>query len=153
MQPWVMRPCRSTCVASTTTMPAPELASIARCPRCQSVAEPSSELYWHIGATWMRLVISTEPSLMGEKSADMDFPDGVGGARRCGDHKDRSEAGKLSFGQRSAARRLVFGRSGTARILSLLSQGSDFPSPETRGWSTGRRQGLARPPTDLASAR
>src|SRR5512141_658582 len=89
MQPWVMRPWRSTGVASTTTMPAPELASMARWPRCQSVAEPSSALYWHIGATWMRLATSTEPSVIGENRADMDF---LGVKRRDGhgniaDHK------------------------------------------------------------------
>ena len=44
MQPWVMRPWRSTWVASTTTIAAPELDSMARWPRCQSVAEPSSVL-------------------------------------------------------------------------------------------------------------
>ena len=73
MQPWVMRPRRSTCVASTMTRPAPELASMPRWARCQSVAVPSSALYWHIGDTTMRLVNSTLPSLMGVKRADMRF--------------------------------------------------------------------------------
>ena len=72
-QPWVMRPRRSTCVASTMTRPAPELASMPRWARCQSVAVPSSALYWHIGDTTMRLVNSTLPSLMGVKRADMRF--------------------------------------------------------------------------------
>src|SRR4051812_41327749 len=75
MQPWVMRPRRSTCVASTMTRPAPELASMPRWARCQSVAVPSSALYWHIGDTTMRLVNSALPSLMGVKRADMRFLD------------------------------------------------------------------------------
>ena len=74
MQPWVMRPRRSTCVASTITRPAPEFASMPRWPRCQSVAVPSSALYWHIGETTMRLENSTLPSLMGANRADMRFP-------------------------------------------------------------------------------
>src|ERR1043166_2055894 len=61
-----MRPRRSTGVASTTTRSAPELASIARWPRCQSVAEPSSALYWHMGETTMRLWRSRSASLIGE---------------------------------------------------------------------------------------
>src|SRR6185437_6494707 len=64
-----MRPCRSTCVASTTTRPAPELASMPRCIRCQSVAEPSSAEYWHIGETAMRFASSRPASRIGEKRA------------------------------------------------------------------------------------
>src|SRR5580700_6451671 len=66
MQPWVMRPWRSTWVASTTTRPAPEFASMPRWAMCQSVAQPSTELYWHIGATTMRFSNATPPSLIGE---------------------------------------------------------------------------------------
>src|SRR6185437_13201403 len=50
-----MRPSGETAVASRIIMPAPESA---RCPRwimCQSVAEPPSAEYWHIGAMTMRL--------------------------------------------------------------------------------------------------
>src|ERR1700722_1854708 len=63
-----MRPWRSTWVASTTTRPAPELASMPRCAMCQSLAQPSVALYWHIGATTIRLSSSTPASLMGENS-------------------------------------------------------------------------------------
>src|SRR4029078_2544288 len=55
------------------TRPAPELASIPRWARCQSVAVPSSALYWHIGDTTMRLLNSTLPSLMGVNKLDMRF--------------------------------------------------------------------------------
>src|SRR6266404_521343 len=68
MQPWVMRPCGSTWVASTMTRPAPEFASMPRWARCQSVAQPSTALYWHMGETTMRLSNSTPPSLIGENS-------------------------------------------------------------------------------------
>src|SRR4029077_943129 len=61
-----MRPRRSTGVASTTTSAAPELASMPRWPRCQSLAEPSSALYWHIGDTTMRFSSSRSASLIGE---------------------------------------------------------------------------------------
>ena len=65
-----MRPMRSTAVASTTTMPAREMASCIRCWRCQSVALPSAAEYWHMGETTMRLGSSTGPRASGEKSWD-----------------------------------------------------------------------------------
>ena len=53
-------------------MPAPVIASIIQCCRCQSVAEPSSAEYWHIGETAMRFANSSAPIRIGEKSvADM----------------------------------------------------------------------------------
>src|SRR5487761_66358 len=64
-----MRPRRSTWVASTTTSPAPELASMPRWVTCQSVATPSAALYWHIGATTMRLGSSRSARRMGENRA------------------------------------------------------------------------------------
>src|SRR5271169_1159658 len=63
-----MRPWGSTWVASTTSRPAPELASMPRWVMCQSFAQPSSALYWHIGETTMRLASSTPASLIGENS-------------------------------------------------------------------------------------
>src|SRR4029079_12063000 len=56
------------------TRPAPEFASMPRWPRCQSLALPSSALYWHIGETTMRLENSTLPSLMGANRLDMKIP-------------------------------------------------------------------------------
>src|SRR5690349_14880590 len=64
-----MRPCRSTWVASTTSKPAPELASMPRCVRCQSLATPSLALYWHIGDTTMRFASVRSASLIGENRA------------------------------------------------------------------------------------
>src|SRR5947209_16489128 len=50
-----MRPAASTPVASIMTRPGPATANEPRCIMCQSVALPSIALYWHIGATTMRL--------------------------------------------------------------------------------------------------
>src|ERR1044072_5756994 len=69
VQPWVMRPHRSTPVASTTTSEAPEFASMPRCVVCHGLGTPSSALYWHIGETTMRLVSSSSLILYGENSA------------------------------------------------------------------------------------
>ena len=69
-----MRPRRSTAVASMVTEPAPDMASVIQCWRCQSVAEPSSAEYWHIGATAMRLAKRSPPRSMGEKREDMATP-------------------------------------------------------------------------------
>src|SRR6188474_2978010 len=66
-----MRPRRSTPVASTTTSEAPEFASMPRWVTCQSVGMPSLALYWHIGATTMRLASSRPLILYGENSALM----------------------------------------------------------------------------------
>jgi len=49
-----MRPIGSTSVISKHRSAAPELASIPRCAKCQSVIEPSTAEYWHIGDTMMR---------------------------------------------------------------------------------------------------
>src|ERR1035441_4406706 len=51
----VMRPRASTADASMQTSPAPPTARLPRCTRCQSVANPSSEEYWHMGETAIRL--------------------------------------------------------------------------------------------------
>src|SRR5215210_382860 len=68
-QPCVIRPRRSTSVISTNTSPAPEFASMPRCVMCQSPITPSAALYWHIGATLMRLASSRPLILYGENSA------------------------------------------------------------------------------------
>lgn len=61
-----MRPARSTAVASTITSPAPLMASVMRCWVCQSgSAQPSWALYWHMGATAMRLGTLTGPMARG----------------------------------------------------------------------------------------
>src|SRR5215813_5491244 len=50
-----MRPMASTWVASMQNIAAPDSASELMWVKCQSVAEPSSAEYWHIGETMMRL--------------------------------------------------------------------------------------------------
>ena len=44
----------ATAAASVNTAAAPPTARLPRCTRCQSVARPSSQEYWHIGETRMR---------------------------------------------------------------------------------------------------
>src|SRR5712691_2069498 len=74
-----MRPRRPTAVASTTRSDAPELASMPRWLTCQSLAQPSSELYWHMGETTMRLSSSRSASRIGEnKALVMGFREEVG---------------------------------------------------------------------------
>src|ERR1700720_2125983 len=64
-----MRPRRSTWVASITSMPAPELASMPRWVICQSLPTPSSALYWHMGETTMRFATGRPARRMGENKA------------------------------------------------------------------------------------
>src|SRR5436190_16042476 len=66
-----MRPRRSTPVASTVIIPAPDMARVIQCWRCQSVAEPSSAEYWHIGETATRLWNGIPPITIGEKRRDV----------------------------------------------------------------------------------
>ena len=61
-----MRPFASTPVASMQKMPAPDSASELICVKCQSLASPSTEEYWHIGATMMRLASFRSRSWIGE---------------------------------------------------------------------------------------
>src|SRR5258706_10345352 len=63
-----MRPSRVTLVFSTTNRPAPEQAMLPRCARCQSVIEPSSAEYWHIGEITTRLGSVMPPSWIGSNS-------------------------------------------------------------------------------------
>src|SRR5664279_4753159 len=49
-----MRPCGLTSVISVITRPAQPSDMLPRCMRCQSLAEPLLELYWHIGETTTR---------------------------------------------------------------------------------------------------
>jgi broad specificity phosphatase PhoE len=67
VSPWVMRPRRSTAVASTNTAPAPPCANLPRCTKCQSVTWPSCAEYWHIGEMTMRLRRRTPRSSIGWK--------------------------------------------------------------------------------------
>src|SRR5690349_7032856 len=63
-----MRPSRVTPVASTMKRPAHEIANWPTWKSCQSVMEPSSALYWHIGETTTRFGSVMPPSWMGVKS-------------------------------------------------------------------------------------
>src|SRR5215218_10727195 len=68
-----MRPSAVTAVASIVSSAAPDSA---RCPRwmtCQSVMQPSSAEYWHIGAMTMRLARLSPATWRGLNNADMGF--------------------------------------------------------------------------------
>src|SRR5688572_9970933 len=97
VQPWVMRPRRSTPVASTTTSAAPEFASMPRCVVCHGLGTPSSAEYWHIGATTMRFASSSWLILYGENSALVMGDDARWDedCERSADHRARWERRKL----------------------------------------------------------
>jgi hypothetical protein len=71
-QPGVMRPRAVTAVASMMNKDAPLLSKFVQCVKCQSLAKPSCDEYWHIGATTTRLDKVSgprgEPSVNSEKS-------------------------------------------------------------------------------------
>ena len=64
-QPSVIRPPALTAVASIVNIPAPDRSICPQWIRCQSVAQPSSAEYWHIGDTTMRLASARPRSAMG----------------------------------------------------------------------------------------
>ena len=66
-----MRPMASTAVASMQNIAAPDSARELIWVKCQSVAEPSTAEYWHIGATMMRLASFRSRNWIGEKSVLM----------------------------------------------------------------------------------
>src|SRR5215475_4742497 len=66
-----MRPMASTCVASMQNIAAPDSASELIWVKCQSLASPSSDEYWHIGETMMRLASFRSRNWIGEKSVLM----------------------------------------------------------------------------------
>src|SRR5512134_290881 len=64
-----MRPSRVTPVFSITNSPAPEQAYVPTCTVCQSVIEPSSAEYWHIGETTTRFGSVMPPRSIGVNSS------------------------------------------------------------------------------------
>ena len=66
-----MRPIASTAVASMQNIAAPDSASELIWVKCQSLASPSTDEYWHIGATMMRLGSVRSRSLIGVNRALM----------------------------------------------------------------------------------
>src|SRR5687768_49355 len=48
-------------------MPAPPIANLPRCTRCQSVGPPSADEYWHMGDTTTRLRAVSARSSIGVK--------------------------------------------------------------------------------------
>ncbi len=74
-----MRPIASTAVASMQKIAAPDSASELMWVKCQSLASPSTDEYWHIGATMMRLASVKPRSLIGVNKALMGWGIRTGG--------------------------------------------------------------------------
>src|SRR3979411_1380420 len=85
-----MRPLASTAVASMQKIAAPDSANELMWVKCQSLASPSTDEYWHIGATMMRLGRLKPRSLIGENKALM------------GDFRTGGKLGALCVTRRSA---------------------------------------------------
>ena len=67
-----MRPGSSTAADSVMSNPAPDVANLPRCIKCQSLAQPSTALYWSIGPTTIRLSNVNPCRAIGEKRAEDD---------------------------------------------------------------------------------
>ena len=67
----MMRPMASTWVASMQNIAAPDSDRLLMWVKCQSLAEPSSAEYWHIGDTMMRLAKVKPRKEIGVKSVLM----------------------------------------------------------------------------------
>jgi hypothetical protein len=65
-----MRPGADTAVASIVNRPALDCNICPQCTVCQSVAQPLTAEYWHIGDTTMRLARTSLRKLKGENSAE-----------------------------------------------------------------------------------
>ena len=61
-----------TAVASVKTSPAPPTARLPKCTRCQSLLNPSSLEYWHMGETKTRLGKVMPANWRGENKCDRD---------------------------------------------------------------------------------
>ena len=66
-----IRPSGETAVASEMTIDAPPTALLPRCTKCQSLANPSTDEYWHIGDTTIRFFSVILFRIKGLKSADI----------------------------------------------------------------------------------
>src|SRR5882672_9090443 len=70
-----MRPSGSTAAASVNISPAPPVAILPRCTKCQSFAMPSRAEYWHIGETTTRFFRVMPRRVSGENSKGLDVID------------------------------------------------------------------------------
>src|SRR5208283_1358362 len=108
-----IRPSGDTAAASVNTSPAPPTARAARWAKCQSLAKPSTEEYWHIGETPIRL-----GSAMSRSGNSLNKC-GMGGHSRQGDSSLQ------------LCSRLAPGRKRSAGARSASAAGR----PRRRGWS------------------
>src|SRR4030081_33191 len=104
-----MRPSGGTPVASTIVNPAPEQANCPRCMTCQSVMEPSTAEYSHIGDTTTRLGSVMPPSWMGSKSFELKESPRYGAATEmwCSENALRNSFAKATAPGWSPCRHIV----------------------------------------------
>src|ERR1700692_4501300 len=76
-----MRPSGLTAFASVITRAAPPIARLPRWTKCQSLANPSTEEYSHIGETAMRCGSVRLRSFSGEKRWFVGWVTGIGCSR------------------------------------------------------------------------
>src|SRR5260221_7510034 len=67
-----MRPSASTAAASVKINPAPPMAIFPRWTKCQSLAKPSCDEYWHIGEMTTRFFRVTPRRVIGENRSGFD---------------------------------------------------------------------------------
>src|SRR5581483_9325728 len=126
-----MRPIASTWVASMQNIAAPERARLLMWVKCQSVAEPSSAEYWHIGETMMRLASFRPRNSIGANRAlmrGMSGRQGTEGWRR--DIRGRRSIDQPSSGRYGHARLTWLAINSHGRARSLLFKGVEFAGLE-----------------------
>ena len=103
--PGLMRPSRLTSVISVITSPAPPMARLPRCTRCQSSGVPSSAEYWHMDETTTRFGSTSSRSRNG-----VNMGGGAGAAgtatRLCRSASDASQRSTRDTKPGSRSRRL-----------------------------------------------
>src|SRR5262249_37655494 len=106
-------------------------ASMPRCETCQSLATPSSALYWHIGEMTMRLSSARSASRIGENSAE-------------------AMGMRAFWGGKRGARRMIGNGLAYSQALSLLFEHDLFRNPATTPGSSPRASfsGSCRKPHD-----
>jgi len=105
---YVIRPSGRTAVASMVSKAAPESTRWPRWIRCQSVMQPSTAEYWHMGAMTMRFASARSPTRKGVNNTLM--PSSSRAPRRVlatdghrNSNSDEPRQSKLMPGQRQEA--------------------------------------------------
>src|SRR5262249_61212026 len=124
-----MRPIASTSVISKHSRAAPELASIPRWARCQSVMHPSTAEYWHIGETMTRFSRARPRRRIGWNSAAGIGKGGLGSGR------ERTNLLGFPPGHKAGAGGGARGAGHAGKAHNMLTQGR-FPRLKPRPFDT-----------------